>query len=314
MKKQIAVVLIATFILTNITACHENVPQIQPENQVSVSDSSSPVAEASNTKSDNTQTTASESDTDINTENEPAEKVRAIYGETEIPDIACGSDTNEGKASTVTDSEALKQCLDSMVFETHTFGDYKVSLVGDNVRIDKENFPDSIYTQKLRIEVEKNGVKISRDGYYCDTFVYVSQFAVEYRLFTDKIGSYIDIYELDYPVIAMRYYYVDDSKSSVKSAVEFATIQNDEVCNGFVGVSEKGTGVVLNPDTDRSESDPMLVLNPEDGANCRISVFESDKFNIVDSKTLSDEAAGIKYTFNFSDPPQYELYTSEKIQ
>lgn len=112
----------------------------------------------------------------------------------------------------------------------------------------------------------------------------------------------------------MRYYYGDDSKSSVKSAVEFATIQNDEVCTGFVGVSEKGTGVVLNPDTDRSESGPLLVLNPEDGANCRISVFEADKFNIVDSKTLSDEAAGIKYTFNFSDPPQFELYTSEKIQ
>lgn len=195
MKKKIAFIIISSLILISISSCSGNIPENEPEVQGTVSTANSTTTKPESEAPANTGGTNAPPESEISiSETTPTEKVIEIYGEAEIPNIPCGSDTDEGKASTITDSEALKQCLDSMVFETHTFGDYKVSLVGDSVRIDKENFPDSIYTQELRIEVEKNGAKISGDGYYCDTFVYVSQFTVEYRLFTDKIGSYIDIY------------------------------------------------------------------------------------------------------------------------
>lgn len=245
------------------------------------------------------------------------EKVRAIYGETEIPDIPCGSKDMEGKANDLYDQEALKQCLDSMVFETHTFGEYKISLVGDRVRTDKANFPGSIYTDDLRIEVEKNGTAIGSEsddaiGYYNNTATYVSQFLNEYRLFEDKLGSYIDMYELENPVIAMRYFYDDDPERTVKKAVEFATIQNDEVCTGFIGISEIGTGVCLNLNDDSGKPENKLIVNTKDGDHCRMSIFAADEFKIVNSKTLCDEELDIKYTFEFSDPPKMELYKTEK--
>ncbi len=57
--------------------------------------------------------------------------------------------------------------LESMVFETHTFGDYTIKLVGKHVRTDKENFPGKIFCGLLA-EVEKNGVKISQGSVSSD--------------------------------------------------------------------------------------------------------------------------------------------------
>ncbi len=311
MKKHFASILITAFILSSFTACSVGGQENPPGDQSSISNSNASDSESSSANSKEGSSTIESKDNP--SESKPTEKLTGIYGETEIPDIPCGDKDFEGKASTMADHDALEQCLDSMVFETHTFGDYKVSLVGDSVRTDKANFPDSIYTQNLRVEVEKNGEKIGGKGGYCDTFTYVTQFLTEYRLFEDKIGSYLDIYELDIPVIAMRYFYDNNSGRTVTKAVQFATIVNDEINAGFVGLSQKGTGISLNSDPDVNDPNTMLDKNSEDDARCRISVFAADEFKVIDSKTLVDEEAGIKYTFNFSDPPQFELYTTEKI-
>ena len=313
MKRQIILGITVISILTSITACSESVPQTQPDNQVSADDSSSPVAEASTTEGDSTPTNNFETGTNIT-----AEKVRGIYGETEIPDIPCGNKDNEGKAHDLDDKEVLKQCLDSMVFETHTCGEYKISLVGDRVRTDKANFPGSIYARYLHVEVEKNGTLIDGyeedfTGYYCNLLGAALQFTNEFRLFEDKIGSYIDMYELDNPVIAMREFYDNDPERTVKKVVEFATIQNNKLFTDFVGVSDMGTGAILNPDTRDSKPSTTLVLNSEGYTYCRKSIFAADEFKVVDNKTLLDEEAGIKYTFEFSDPPIMELYTAEKV-
>ena len=172
MKKQIIATLTAAFIFAGLAAC-----------------GSSDGTEANGAKDVSAQ---DESTRDENTQDESTEKVRYIYGETEIPDIPCGDGGFEGKAELVWEGEdivKLQQSLDSMVFETHTFGDYTVRLVGDKVRTDEANFPGSIYTQNLRVEVEKNGVMVEEDGGYNDTVTYVTQFFMEYRLFADKIGD-----------------------------------------------------------------------------------------------------------------------------
>ncbi|MDE5590290.1 MAG: hypothetical protein K2J60_14320 [Acetatifactor sp.] len=287
MKKQIIATLTAAFIFAGLAAC-----------------GSSDGTEANGAK-------------DVSAQDESTEKVRYIYGETEIPDIPCGDGGFEGKAELVWEGEdivKLQQSLDSMVFETHTFGDYTVRLVGDKVRTDEANFPGSIYTQNLRVEVEKNGVMVEEDGGYNDIITYVTQFFMEYRLLADKIGDYLDMYDLDCPVIAMKYYYDDDSERTVMTAVEFAVIQNNEFYSGFVGFFEEGLGVMLNPDGDGTKPGTMLALNNADNAVCRMGIFSSDEFAVVDGKTLIDEEAGIRYTFDFSNPLPFELYTGEKIK
>ncbi len=317
MKRQIAAILTAALVLCTFTGCSEGGLEDQSGTSNSVSGGSSLSSDGTYSSSENTSADSkSESSTLENSstpESKPTEKVTGIYGETEIPDIPCGDKDYEGKASTMADHDTLKQCLDSMVFETHIFGDYKVSLIGEGIRTDKTNFPGSIYSQKLRVEVEKNGEKIDGVGMYNGIIVYLDQFRTEYRLFEDKIGSYLDVYELDVPVIAMRYFYDNDPGRTVTKAVEFATIMNDEINTGFVGLSKKGTGIYLNRNPDVNDPTTMLDVNSEDDELCSVSVFAADEFKVIDGKTLVDEEAGIKYTFNFSDPPQFELYTTEKI-
>lgn len=153
-----------------------------------------------------------------NTENNSVSESEANDGETKIPDIVFENTDNEGRANANIPEvrEKLEQCPDNVILETHTFGDYTVRLVGDKARTDNANFPGSIYVRALRAEVEKNGEKTEGDGRYNDTVTYASE-NNEYRLFEDKIGSYIDIYELDNPVIAMRYFYDEkDGERAVK--------------------------------------------------------------------------------------------------
>lgn len=322
MKKQIAAVLTAAAILSSFTACSPSVTtQSQPENQSSAGepDTSVPNAEASGTESDNAQTSAFENSTSGSAENEPAEEVRGIYGETEIPDIPCGDKAYEGKANDIDDREALKQCLDSMVFETHTCGEYTIRLVGRRVRTDKANFPESIYVKDIYVEVEKNGTKIDGDndiypGYYCNLYGPALQNTTEFRLLEDKIGDYIDIYMLETPVIAMREFFDDDPERTVKKAVDFATIQDNKIYTGFLGACDVGTGVILNLYDGPHKPSTLLLLNPEGYEICRKSIFEADEFKVIDRRTLLDTEAGIKYTFYFSDPPTGVLYNAEKVE
>ncbi len=241
-------------------------------------------------------------------ETQAAEKKVYVYGEVEIPDIPGGTEDPEGTIGVVFDAS---NCLDSMVFETHTVGEYKISLIGDSVRTDKENFPGNIYAENLYVEVEKNGEKLSGKGNYFIMFIYVPQRS-EFWLFEDKIGTYIDLYELEQPVIALRYYYDDNPKRIVKKAVQFITLQNDEICCPFAGASKRGTGVDFNSDSHESYAD-ILAPNKEDGI-CYLSIFEAEEFQIIDANTLFDEEAEIKYTFDFCDPPKEVLYTAEKFR
>lgn len=316
MKKEIAAALTAAAILSSFTSCNKNITtQSHPPNQSSPgnADTSATAAEASCAESDNTQTTDYENSTNSTMESDHVENVRAIYGEIEIPDIPCKNGDEEGKThGTMEDDGVPENCLDSIVLETHTSGQYKISLVAENVRTDKENFPGIIFARKLRIEAEKNGTAIEscgHAGYYCNMLLGVPQFPTDFRIFEDKIGSYTDLYELDDPVIAMRYFYNDDPERTVKKAIDFAIIHNNELTSGFFALSGKGTGIVLD-----SYGDFFLGLNSKRGEVCRMSIFSADEFEVLDSKTLLDNAAGIKYTFNFSDPPKTELYVAENVK
>lgn len=302
MKRQITAALTAAFILGGLAAC---------------GNSDATAAGGAGDESAQDKNAQDESTQEESAQEESAEKVRYSYGEAEIPDIPCGNGSFEGKADCQADSEdsiKLQQALGSMVFETHTFGDYTVSLVGDSVRTDEANFPGSIYVQNLRVEVERNGVIIENNGRYNDTCIYVNQCMTEYRLFENKLGSYLDVYDLDCPVVAMRYYFDGNPERVVVTAVEFAVIQEDEFCSGFTGVFEEGLGVMLNPDGDGSRPSTMLSLNSTDQEVCRMGIFGSDEFIAADGKTLIDEEAGIRYTFDFSDPLPFELFTAEKIK
>lgn len=240
-----------------------------------------------------------------------------IYGQAEIPDIPCGSGSFEGKADLSPDSGdsvKLQQALDCMVFETHTFGEYTVRLVGDKVRTDSAGFPGNIYVQKLRVEVEKSGESMEERGFYNDTVLYVSQFMTEYRLFEEKIGSYVDVYDLDCPVIAMRYFFEDNDERAVTKAVEFAVIGKEGINSGFAGIFEEGLGIMLSPDGDALKPETLLTVNNADNETCRVGIFDADEFTIADGKTLVDEAAGIRFTFDFSDPLQFALFTAEAVK
>lgn len=300
MKKQITATLTAILLLTSITACQDCGLENRSGEQSSAANNSAP--------SSQNESGVPESGTE-KIESEPQEAAAGIYGETEIPDIPCG-ESDDGRANDLLNSEELKQCLNSMVFETHSFGDYTIKLVGDRVRTDNVNFPGRIYTKNLRAEAERNGEKIESNSGYNGHVTYEYQFCSEYVLFADKIGSYLDVYDLSVPVAAMRYWFGDETKKTVMKAVEFASILNDELATGYVGVFEKGTGIMLNSDT---TSGDRLIFNTEDGYVCRVAAFEADEFKLVDEKTLVDEEAGLKYTFDFTNPLPFELYTVERL-
>lgn len=324
MKKQIASILTLALILCSLTACQEGGAENLPGAQGSVTGST--VSDNDNSSSDpeSSSTNKGGDSTPESSDSTPDEpKEIGIYGETEIPDIPCGDPDYEGKANyTDPDSEtakSLEQCLDSIVFETHTYGEYTISLIGERVRTDKANFPDSIYVENLRVDARRNGEKIDNkyEFYYTGSgmLTYLLMSNTEFRLFTDKIGNYLDFYELNTPVIAMRYFYKEDEGREVTKAVGFATIGEDEIHNPLWGTCEKGTGITFNPDCDVNDPASQLAFNTED-CGCAVSIFAADKFRIADGKTLVDDEAGVKYTFDFSDPYELEgvVYKTEWIK
>lgn len=245
---------------------------------------------------------------------EPAYKTVYLYGETEIPDIPCGYTDYEGKAGVNADNPALQQtlksALDSMIFETVKYGEYTVNLVGDTVRTDKVNFPNSIYTQNLHVEVRKDGKPLETTAVYSSAMNYLSRNYTEYIIYSDKIGNYIDVYGLEVPVIAMRYYFGEDGREVTK-AVDFATIQNDEVFDDFVGTCTAGTGI--EPNAEATGYKNSLVLNKSSYAKCRASIFSADEFSVVNDNQLVDNDLNICYNFTFTDPPNAELYSTMAV-
>lgn len=314
MKKHFAKISAALLVLCSLTACSEGGAGAQPENQSSVTDSAPSGMDSSSLDTESSSSDSESESSDSTSESKP--KTVCFYGETEIPDIPCGNIKFEGKASDLYDQEALKQCLDSMVFETHTLGGYTIRLVGDRVRTDKTNFPDSIYVHDLYIEVEQGGEKIGEGFGYSDYILYGMQFEREFRLLTNRIGNYIDIYDLDNPVIAMRYFFDDNPERVVKETVGFVTIRNGKVESSLLGMCEKGIGVTYGNDPDINDPSTILDLNSEDHWVCITCIAAADEFKTPDNKTLVDEEAGIKYTFDFSvDLCQTNgrMFTAEKI-
>lgn len=319
MKKFLTSLLALTLILTSLTACSGGTPADGSKTDSSASESA--VISSTESTTSSVESTIIES-TDSASKTQPIEKekVVGIYGETEIPDIHIHDDY-DGRAISYEESDQLllEQSLDSMIFETHTFDEYTVRLVGDKVRTDNEYFPGYIYAQNLRAEFEKDGVLLEncKSGYK-EYVIFMSQFAREYRLLTDKIGTYLDWYELEYPVLAMKYYYKAVPGIIVPQALEFRVLRNDTVEHSLFGTFDKGIGVPL---ADYNDDNGILKLKlyDEDGSTSMLSAFSADRFRIADSKTLIDDEAGVKYTFDFEEcfdpnsPKVGYLYTAERI-
>lgn len=318
MKKQISAIITAILICGNLTACDKQdlgSGHPSPPNSVteSVPDSLDDTSSTENESS--TGNNSDNSTTESNPESEPVEKVRGIYGETKIPDVNWRDLDSKNFENLIDYAKAKAERdamrLDSMVFETYELGDYKISLVGEDVWVDKELSPDKIYAENLKIEVEKNGVKLDGLGftsYKHEVWLGVPQH-VTHTIIEERIGSYLDVYDMDVPVIAMKYYFDTDISNAVDRALMFATVQEDAIWSLFAGNCEDGTCLsvkCLEPAT--------YYYTMDSGETARnFHPFGNDKLKVADGKTLIDEAEGIKYTFDFSDPMLAERYTAEKI-
>lgn len=295
MKKQILAAITAALILTSITACKESDPENRPGDQgFSEADNSTLTSAEIPSSAENESSSNDSSSDNSSADSEPVKEVKVVFDKTKIPDI-------QGPLS-----ESSLQPLESMVFEIYKYGDYTVSLIGEDVRTNKELFPERIMTSALRIEVEKNGVILGEGAGYLNQFACGEQFPT-LTLFEDKLGSYISLYDMEVPVIAMKYYFHESDPTDVEKALMFVTIQNEEVGYGFVGATYDPIGVEITGKI--SESAAM------NGEKHRypVFIFGSEEFEVVDGQTLVDKEAGIKYTFDFSDPTLFERYTAEKV-
>lgn len=320
MKKHITTLTALTLTATLLAGCSEkkNGPIPAQDGDSSTTQSTSTITESEPDVSD------SESESKV----EIIERERFIYGEKEIPDITY-PEYREADGRAVLHSGGLnRDSLDSMVFETHTLGDYTISMIGYDVRTDKEHFPGIIYAGELYFEVEKNGVKLDEYGekisppneYY--TLVdeygertyrypngvrfnspYGEQFSPEFLIFEDQIGNYIDVYDMKHPVIAIRYFNADNFDESIRKLVHFAWIEDDTVVAHFFGDFAENTGVIAG-----------AAEFPSFSKQGQFAVFAADEFKVENENTLVDETAGIKYIFDFDKTDDTGHYFStEKI-
>ena len=314
-KKLATTIFTFSLVLMSLTACDSSEPDSQETSHAAESTAISLPESTTSPESPVIESTVSMP------ENPPVEKEKTvgIYGETEIPDIHIRS-SGEGTAITYEESDqlALEESLDSMIFETHPFGEYTVRLVGDKVRTDNEYFPGVIYVQNPRAEFEKDGTIIEEcEAAYTEYNIFMAMFAREFTLIPDKIGTYLDWYELECPVLAMKYYYPDDPETTVKQVLEFRPLRDGKI-ERLWARSDKGIGV-RNGDYDDTKGHMNFKLVDEDGGGFTLSTFSADRFAIADSNTLIDEEAGVKYTFDFEEcfkpnsPNVGYLYTAKWI-
>lgn len=233
----------------------------------------------------------------------PKNVVRVYYKDVDIPNIHCETGDSEGRVRFWDKNARIPGTLDGIIFETQTLGDYTITLIGDGVRTDLENFPNEIFVKDLYMEVTKNGTLITDGTVYCNNAAFgVGETTPEKIILNEKIGSYVDGYELERPVIAMRYFFPDDS-ADIKNFVEFFEICDDSLWGDHVNKHAPKTGIIV-------DGSPVHELNTEDGAMCRLGIFSADEFSVIDSKTLEDEVAGVRYNFVFNNPPEQMLYST----
>lgn len=308
MKKQIAALFAITFLIAALTGCSGSTTSL----------------ETSNISSDYSLTSSKQESSASGTDSADKEKeiVRVNYGEAEIPDIPYEKITEEGSAIFVADDEPISGALDAVIFETHTAGDYTLTLVGEKVRTDLANFPDKIFAKSLYIEVAKDG-KIIENGKSVirDESTGTSNASFECFIIKDKIGNYVDLYKMEKPVVASRYFYPNDGRE-VKSVVSFGYIDKDRLYDKLLGIHAPKTGIVI-------DTKPGLTLNDGSGEYNQVfgnvkdiavdgdltwcSITASDELDVVDGKMLKDDAAGIKYIFNFENSDSTILYKTTKI-
>jgi len=214
------------------------------------------------------------------------------YGEVEIPEV--GATEYFGKQENL---------LEAILFESYDVAGYTFKLIGENVGRVKGN--DGIINCYLSVEVEKDGKIIEENGYN-QLFTFVSAPSHE-EIIEEKIGNYLDVYDLEVPVVAMKYYFQDGDPSAVDRAVEFSRLVDGELWGGLC-ICDKGTGLEYG----KSDGN-YLYPNEEDGKRCRINTFQADEFKIADKHTLIDEQAKLKFTFDLSIPPIENFYTVTAI-
>lgn len=111
-----------------------------------------------------------------------------------------------------------------------------------------------------------------------------------FKVYTNRIGTYLDLYELEKPVIAMRYY-MDEPDLAVTEAV----IIDDVTYFNFNTMAQAQTGVTMPYDESQTQNN---VVNPEDNWIGWWSLCSQDKFTVEDNHTLVDGELGIKYVFD----------------
>ncbi|MDE7229536.1 MAG: hypothetical protein K2N56_03570 [Oscillospiraceae bacterium] len=320
MKKQITAIITSALILGGLTACSDRVDapgSVDPQN-VNISessDTSDSFSESSDISDSSSESSPSKSTPEFINPYEgkyPFIDKRGVYGETEIPDFHVEETTSEGCGYFGPYRVAMG--LESMEFETLTFGDYTIKLVGSDVRTDKESFPGKIFVSKCFVEITKDGEEPVITGISGDVTGFAgAQYQPGELLLVDKIGSYLDVYDMELPVLAMRYYFGDNPERLVHKAVDFAVLKDGEWYYGFVAESEPGCGVYWDwEQSGKPRIDEKINVPNEHFTLCRAALFEADEFTLVNKNTLADEEASITYTFKFSDPLQFELYTAEK--
>lgn len=305
MKKHITVIAVITLAAALLSGC--KLKYVNPDTSTENTSSTTTTSTSESPESTATESTTSTESTVSEPISAPdySEHGRFVYGEKEIPDITY-PEYNESDGRYIAPmGERIKRGLESMVFETHTFKDYTVSLVGSYVRTDKEHFPGTIFTQELHIEIEKDGKRLSDE--FADSVNYTHPYGRmdtrEFLIYEDQIGDYLDIYDMKNPVIAMRYFGHEDLEESFRKIVEFTWIENNTFVGGFLGNFAENTGAIVGG------GDSLQFYS-----GGQYAIFVADEFKIENENTLVDEDAGIKYIFDFDkadDTGHY--YSTEKI-
>ncbi len=315
MKKHILSITALLLTAALLTGCSEksNTPNPAQGGDSSTTQSTSTTSEVTESTSTAEESTTESTSSEITPK--PETRERFIYGEKEIPDVVYSTNDNlsvnssDGRlrVSGHSNKRQDNKTLESMVFETHAFGDYTIRLVGNDVRTDKEHFPGIIYTKGLYVEVEKNG-KLLPDfvvptcyGAGYPTIYPVANVYDEELLFEDQIGNYLDMYDTKNPIIAMRYFNYTDVDEPLRKIVTFAWIEDDKLVNHFTGTFAENTGVSTSGYIEFSTGGFY-------------AIFAADEFKIENENTLIDETAGIRYIFDFdkTDDSGHYFFT-EKI-
>jgi len=306
MKKRISAIISAAIVLGCLSGCSNGAETSDiPSESGKESSSSAPASTASAAES-----AASDSSESFQTGGYPYIFQSGVYGQAEIPDFPA---KNSDKDGCIKELQNFNRGIDSLVIETHTLGDYTVKLVGKFVRTDEEHFPDRLFSEGYEAVVEKDG-KTLGSARFTPNMLGQSLYKHEYRFFKDKIGKYIEIYDLEQPVIAMKYYY-DDAEwlTDLPKAVMFATVTPENEVTYLMGDFGENLAVMWN--TDISVDNPKEIVtnsditaeNPyksdddkESVRRAQAGVFSADEFKVADKNTLVDDKAGIRFSFDFS--------------